>query len=336
MLVPTRPRELPDLRIELHDAWRRPSWQYAAAVDDTLAASRFPHVPPMDIVSAAGKPYQGFLASATLWWIGEEMCDLILAAKDGIDGDVRVDDLVLPDDGGLLFFARPLTGLIDSASGEHTLRVDAICWGRGSVGPTPVISIASYHWLDLDTGVARSVLGTMGPFIAEAAREAGSDHGVGVLTGKLWVPLGRSEWPLSDPIGASPPTLRQDSAIVTAIQEDRRILAAFAALVASPGVADVEDERPDRAAARRDQRLRRSKEPADVRVVRVHRPESRPTGGHREVQWDHRWMVSGHWSHRWVGKRGHQQRRLTWVRPHSKGPADAPLVVKETVRVLDR
>ncbi len=331
MLVPTTPRQMPDLRVELIQGWDSPAWRYTAAVNERLAFTKNPTPQRVPIPLTGVIPHQVLLADASLWWVSEEMCDLLLAAKDGVPDDVRVADVAWPDDGGLIYFARPLTGLIDSATGERSIQVDAICWGRGFAAAIPVIAVTSYRLFDLDAGLNPEELAVAATSIAEMV--GGRPRSMGHLSGKLWAPLGRAEWPIEDPIGAPPRTLRQDDAIVESTQEDRRLLAAFAALVASPGIADVEETRPDRAAARRDQRIRRASKPADVRVVRVHRPPSASTGAGRDVTWSHRWPVSGHWRNARVGK-GRSQRRLTWVHPYTKGPADAPLVVKETVRVL--
>lgn len=43
-----------------------------------------------------------------------------------------------------------------------------------------------------------------------------------------------------------------------------------------------------------------------------------------------RWIVRGHWTHQAYGPR-HSLRRVQWVPPYVKGPAGAPLVVKEKV-----
>jgi hypothetical protein len=46
-------------------------------------------------------------------------------------------------------------------------------------------------------------------------------------------------------------------------------------------------------------------------------------GTHRPVDWTCRWMVRGHWRHRYYAKgRTH---KLLWINPHVKGPSDKPL-----------
>lgn len=57
--------------------------------------------------------------------------------------------------------------------------------------------------------------------------------------------------------------------------------------------------------------------------------------GHRDVYHDHRWLVRGHWRQQRCGPGG-SQRRPTWVVPHLKGPAGAPVHLAEQVMVWRR
>lgn len=52
-------------------------------------------------------------------------------------------------------------------------------------------------------------------------------------------------------------------------------------------------------------------------------------------RYSHRFVVRGFWRNQPCGPR-HSERRLTWVAPFVKGPAGAPLVERETVRVWRR
>lgn len=52
-------------------------------------------------------------------------------------------------------------------------------------------------------------------------------------------------------------------------------------------------------------------------------------------RYSHRFVVRGFWRNQPCGP-GHSERRLTWVAPFVKGPAGAPLVERETVRVWRR
>jgi hypothetical protein len=75
--------------------------------------------------------------------------------------------------------------------------------------------------------------------------------------------------------------------------------------------------------------------PAAVKVTLLRRYSDTPPHGLAEVNWAYRWEVKGH--HRWqrVGP-GREQLRRVWVKKHVKGPADKPLVVRDSVTALVR
>lgn len=112
--------------------------------------------------------------------------------------------------------------------------------------------------------------------------------------------------------------------------EWRSALVAFRRLMASLWVISTQRivvmsrQRPLRA-------IRRAAERAnlphtDIVVVTLRRPEHQDRDGEvREVEWSHRWLVSGHWR-RWPSKDG--TIRLVWVNPYIKGPADKPFIPK--------
>jgi hypothetical protein len=84
--------------------------------------------------------------------------------------------------------------------------------------------------------------------------------------------------------------------------------------------------------------------PSAVTVVHMRRIE----GGSREgseshVEWQHRWVVRGHWRNQPVGPGYPGAREVDgklvariWIAPFVKGPQDAPLVVSTKVYALSR
>lgn len=70
-------------------------------------------------------------------------------------------------------------------------------------------------------------------------------------------------------------------------------------------------------------------------VLREPRREVSSSGDGATSRYSHRFVVRGFWRNQPCGP-GHSKRRLTWVAPFIKGPADAPLVERETVRVWKR
>jgi hypothetical protein len=93
----------------------------------------------------------------------------------------------------------------------------------------------------------------------------------------------------------------------------------------------VEVQRADlpRAERRRAQRERRPPPLLNVVLLRrVHHVADDPGQQQHDVNWSHRWIVSGHWRNQAYGP-GHSLRRARYIHPFVKGPEDRPLVVKD-------
>lgn len=113
-------------------------------------------------------------------------------------------------------------------------------------------------------------------------------------------------------------------------------------LMLNQTITAVEEEVPDRAGRRRWER--KMPLPARVSVIQLRRTES----GHRPegeslVEWQHRWLVRGHWAWRNCGpgldgaqpyEKGH--RRRLWIPGYVKGPEDKPLMITDKVYDLRR
>lgn len=83
-------------------------------------------------------------------------------------------------------------------------------------------------------------------------------------------------------------------------------------------------------------RVRRYKIPEHVTVVQLRRRESNQKHvGETSVEWQHRWMVRGHWRNQPYGE-GRRDVRRIWIHPFVKGPADKPLVQTQKVYALTR
>lgn len=83
-------------------------------------------------------------------------------------------------------------------------------------------------------------------------------------------------------------------------------------------------------------RVRRYKIPEHVTVVQLRRRESdKEHVGETSVEWQHRWMVRGHWRNQPCGEGRHDVKRI-WIHPFIKGPADKPLIQTEKVYALTR
>lgn len=66
---------------------------------------------------------------------------------------------------------------------------------------------------------------------------------------------------------------------------------------------------------------------SDVKVIQLRRIESQPNEGPKDgefVDWSCRWIVGGHWRNQLYA---HDERKLIYIMPFVKGPADKPLKV---------
>lgn len=113
-------------------------------------------------------------------------------------------------------------------------------------------------------------------------------------------------------------------------------------LLLNQTVTKVEDE-PVNASARK--RAGKARLPEKVTVIRLRREEiaQRREPGESMVEWQHRWIVRGHWRWQRVGEhyagaveteKGYRAR--IWINPFVKGPESAPIRQSEKVYSLDR
>ncbi len=74
----------------------------------------------------------------------------------------------------------------------------------------------------------------------------------------------------------------------------------------------------------------------DVRIIqlRAKTKQSEAEGGHRSVDWSHRWVVQMHKVRQWYPSE--QRNKIILRGPYVKGPADKPLIGGEVVRALIR
>lgn len=83
---------------------------------------------------------------------------------------------------------------------------------------------------------------------------------------------------------------------------------------------------------RRKEFERTTKRDCDVRLIELRRtaaadPNDTTEQARRDIKWSVRWTVDGHWRHQACGT-GHKERKLIYINPFIKGPAEAPLKLK--------
>lgn len=258
------------------------------------------------------------LAEAELFYVAPDMTALAITAGADLPSFTFGPD-VLPAPTGLIVFDGPPLLLYDEPTDRPDMPlaayVVAIAWGP--LGPAPTVRFPGGTW-----------------FSAYTDRDLTLPHDD--IPGRRVSPplLYDNEFIVHDNV---------DTDTVRAQVADRdtvariipSVLSAFL-MMREPFVADVHVT-ADRPARRR---LARDGHPHDttVRVVRLRhraptqRAESDDDGTPRV--WSHQWMVSGHWRRQWYPSAG--QHRPKYIHPYAKGPADAPMLVRDTVHVWDR
>lgn len=107
---------------------------------------------------------------------------------------------------------------------------------------------------------------------------------------------------------------------------------AFWALV-QQRLVQTRDERPSRSFRRRIERSCNLGH-SHVKCVILRRTTSRPSDGETDIEWSHRWLVSGHWRNQWLPSA--ETHRLQYIVPYVKGPEDKPLILKRTLNLVVR
>lgn len=349
--------DVPALRAYLVRAWQpggvfhnvtRRAVELAGQAGDTARAVRYRDEAETERVA---------LQRAVLYYVEPPMVDLVETVRGSSPPDVHPDELPWPGDSGLVVFAKPLSGVaVDRPSdrgpatltvedvppdaGAHPTQVDAVMWNRSALppwgegsryGPERVrcLSLHSYRRLDLDSDLSVDDAAAFAQLAAERPEEDIEAR----MHGSFWVPMGHSDWPVVDRLDDVPPWC-QPGAQWDSFVEDRQLVTALFTLLAEEGVASrttAVAPRPVRRALAR----AGDKAPSTVTVVNLRRPRpvvhpdfvEAPPGATTRT---HRWLVREHLRWQPVGHR-RQERRLTVVHAHVKGPEGAPLVIKTKV-----
>lgn len=287
-------RRVLDERAAILNGWDR--WH----LDESLR-----HIYDERDAANAAKYLRADVRQAGLWWVAPPMCALVdHAAKSMPPHRLHARDV--PEPFGMVFFGSALDG-IDSYGESEPMVVNAVSWGVRTLLENGKQGIDITSW------------------------------GLAVTThGRIWTPMGGPNWwlgGLPTATTGAPADARGSTAEASAYEDCHR-LAALWRLAASPGIATETTERLGRAAERRVERA--GVDPSPLRVIRLRRlASSAPEYEHgTDVEWSHRWMVSGHWRNQWYPTL--DDHRPVWISPYVKGPDHLPLVVKETVKALVR
>lgn len=374
--------DLADLRLWLVEQWQpgRPFHRIAAPFQSSRVSFRRTR----DGAERYAHWERNAAGNATLWWVGEDMVDVLMATAESIPEDVMAGDLHPPSPAGMVVFAKPWMGT-DAEGAGKAVQVDAMLWAGAVLPPLGrpqdkpgegVLSLSAslYRRVDFASGLgpydlqlAMSVgalqharshpepvptvegrpataddIVEMGPESRSVGFTGQRDDGTLAmsvrLTGESWLPLGRSDWPAVDRLGDAPWEMPEHGR--QSYMEDRKVLAAMWVLLHQEGIATRTIHKAPRQTARRTERAGVARELADVQVVtlrKLHATEHEPDPDHEPEgrTYSHRWLVQGHFRWQACGPQ-RSERRLTFVRPHVKGPDDKPLKVPTRVNAWVR
>lgn len=272
------------------------------------------------------------LEAAQLIHVTGPMCDLLFDAEPTVPHETVLNEIDPPRPCGLVVFEKPFTG-IDSGVHYETTRVDAVLWGAVRLPPREdwLLSWDFVHngygflalrWLDpknQDDDAARQV--------REETENVG-DHAA-------WVPLGRSDWVVGDPI-SRPAHDRIDPAGKqhASMMEDRRLMAALWALLRQKRIVETRTVTPDRHTQKRLDRARDTTD-REVQIVYLRRTEYRHPEGAEGHKITVRYPVRAHPRLQPYGP-GWSKRKLIMVPGHWRGPLDGPIVHIERVWELEK
>lgn len=327
------PGELPELRALLSNAWGE--GQLFRDIASLMVMDK-----RIDDAESYSAWERRTFERATLWWVSEQMVDVLLAAAATVPSDVRGDELVPLSDYGFVVLEKPWTGESVDADLHPELRdgiaIDAFSWGPVTLPDLPTrpscpgVCLSSYQWAPYSLQQQANHGRSGDPALLDMMRQA-------TMNARTWFPLGRSDWPLVDELG-EPPWPMSDQQLKS-FAEDRRVLCALMTVLAHDGLATTHAQTVPRGTRRR---LERAGERADgkYRVVTLRTLRDADAGGveggdGEKRTHDHRWIVEGHWRRQPYGP-GRTLRRLQYINPYVKGPEDRPLKVRETIHAWRR
>jgi hypothetical protein len=283
--------------------------------------------------------FHGTLQEAELYWVSPDMVTLLRAIAPSMP-EVNPEP---PVPSALVIFAKPVPG--SDAVSKQSIATAAILWGGVMVQEVDCLCLETFGWKSYlwpEGATPEEVQEFRSLMPVRLVRTGGHEWAWHAKTsdfGALDARHGR--WHVGPRMGASQGetvTLVDRPEAFTETQkesmlEDRRLLAAFWAL-AKQRITIERREPPIRQVRRR---LQRAGLPVkDIRVITLREASS---SGHNpepgRVEWSHRWVVGGHWRQQPWGPEN-RYRRATWIAPFVKGPSDKPLVVRPTVRSLQR
>lgn len=286
------------------------------------------------------------LQTAYAFHVSDEMLDLANWAGHLLPDDTSLSHEMLPAESGFLMFEHGMK--IPEVWGRDTY-VHALAWHNAMLESTngpglPGIEIYTFTDInDARDDVTREMREANGAKYEKWARLLGHLH----ITSVHQVAYGEKQAPIeaipedyADLVGFTARYANKDDQLVAMADNWIRTLIAIFILMGQT-VSTVEKVDSDRAQAKR---MRRMNLPTQVTVITLRRSSASKHEGESQVEWQHRWVVRGHWAWRHCGD-GHPfaepspdggYRCRVWIAPYVKGPDDKPMMITDKVMALRR
>lgn len=316
-----------DMGIDHPVAWGGATQQQAEAVIQSSAAANIQNL-------------QAITADAAAYFVTPDMCDLIQYSASQLDELDRITREIQPTAAGIVRFQG---GIPFRDVRGATLRISWMVWGpvivqsrhiRGGGEPQEVTAIWLFNDHREEPDVIAQRLQAEMPEVAPLFGRWGM-----IATDTLY------ENQRLGPAWRTPPEdltadIVADGAIPVEFTNVNRMVHAFWLLLGQT-VVDPTEAHIDRARRKRAQKMAL---PPRVTIIRLRHRESGRAEGESLVEWNHRWLVRGHWHWFHCGP-GHPLAQeispgvfmcRRWLAPYVKGPEGKPLVITEKVYKLER
>lgn len=283
------------------------------------------------------------LKAAYAYHVSDDMLSLANWAGHGLPQDVTFDPEMLPTQVGFLMFERGM--LIPEVWGRETY-IHALMWQHGRVTSQGKPGVRLTGFVDINDrrdevnqiiwkdGTAPKIIAQCGHLQLSLSVEIGYDDPQPSEEVIDQAYIERSlEIEKDSKFGPAWSTTDGLTPIKVADNWLRTIIAIFELM--NQTITDVHEEEPDRAGRKR---ARRMGLPDRVTVIHLRRTDSARHEGESDVEWQHRWIVRGHWRNQPIGPRSaeEQEYKRIWINPFTKGPDGAPLIVTDKVYTLNR
>lgn len=266
--------------------------------------------------------------AAYAYRVTADMVDLLKHAAESLD-DEDIIDVGLPPTGcGIVYFEKPL--MLTDARGTPN-NIDWATWGPIEVQDKGRDKAALFTTFWNDLRKPDSVSKRMMHDVNDAATFGRILGQWSIIGGGILVDGRKLQTAYLRPGRDYEDQIREEGDTPAPYTNTDRLMYALWLLL-NQTITDVSEEYVRKTSAKRAWRMGL---PGRVSVIQLRRVEHKPSDEHGSVEWQHRWIVRGHW--RWVPcGTGKTERRRQWIQPHVKGPEGKPFMQSEKLYDLSR